>query len=390
MNSSKPLPVILCLLAGFVGSFLVGCGGSSNVSLSHSAPTVPVALTIQPGQMTIDSAGTPPLAVATTGPIVFGSTSLTGEFALLVGAHQFRPGTGRSETTVIGANRDVAILHVAGESQIWPYRTLDAPFKSGDGRLAAVAQDSNLFLEEVANRSGKVVGLNLLSFSGNSAVHHPYFLGDIAAGRHLRGVGLDGRGNALVEITSAATSREVRRVHSGTFDRRLKALSAYMKGLSTGRSDSNWYLAPRFGKPIPLQCPPHALGILVSAIRTPGRAVGAVIIGKGSDVRSIPCWWDLRGQIHELPLPNDVNFGLATDSSADGAVVGMVGNEITSYAALWPNVRSEAKNVNGMLPTDADFELRCIDSIGSDYTMVALAQPKLNSDQSVMVGLSPR
>ena len=68
----------------------------------------------------------------------------------------------------------------------------------------------------------------------------------------------------------------------------------------------------------------------------------------------------------------------------------MVGNEITSYAALWPNVRSEAKNVNGMLPTDADFELRCIDSIGSDYTMVALAQPKLNSDQSVMVGLSPR
>jgi hypothetical protein len=343
-----------------------------------------------PDAVPVDSPESGPFVKAARGPLVVSNVNQAGETTLLAGSTRFRSGLMKSDAVVVAANEHLAIVRANGESLLWPYRQLASPFQVGAGHLTAIANDSDIILEEVKSRSHKLIGLNALSFRGGKPLHLPFQLGGLRdAAKRMRGVGIDGEGNALVEVSSG-TGGEVRKIFTGGFDRRMRALAAYMEGLSSGNTPSEWYVVRRSQGPVQLQNPDRSLGVIVSAIRSPGRAVGAVIIGKGSNVRSIPCWWDLRGQIHELALPNDVNFGIATDAALNGAIVGVVGNEITSYAALWPTVLSQAQNINRMLPRNSDHELRWIDSVGSDFSMVALAQPKQNPDQSVLVGLSPR
>jgi hypothetical protein len=379
MSNNAVLKVILGLGSMLVGVLIAGCGGHIDNGLMHASPPAAHSYSVQGFGVAVTPSGTPVSGYAYSGNATFATQTSSGETFLHTGDHLFRLNcSGQPKVTDI--NHDWALVDLDGTKELWPYRTSQGLLKQGSGAPRALAKDASLAVEQSRT------GLNLLELGTSHVNRKPYQLGSLARRiSELAVAGVDGNGVAVVVINSGLEG-SVR--FEGSFEQRSKMLREVCRQLT--HSSATAYIVSTRSRPVKLQQPPGALGIVLSAVRTPGRVVGAMLLSGEGGARPIPCWWDYKGVPHELPLPNDVDSGFATDINAAGVAVGWVGNEITNYASVWPTLNSVAKNVNSLLATDAPYELRAIDSIGLDGSLVALAQSRIISGQSQLLGLDPR
>jgi hypothetical protein len=151
---------------------------------------------------------------------------------------------------------------------------------------------------------------------------------------------------------------------------------------------SSYYFVSAERQPVSLELPSRALGLVVSGMNDQGFAVGGCFTGDPDHAKLVPCYWDFKGNPHLMSVPLDVTFGYATAINDRGSAVGVLGNEITQYPAMWNTLAATPSNLNAMLPSNSGIDLWYPLSLGNDFSIAGEAVSKQNGS-SLMLGFQP-
>lgn len=362
--------------------FLQGCGGMS-MGPSPAASALPSGLVLQAGSTVAADSNQVQLAVAARGTLVLAGIDAKGIGAVWYGSMKVGLPEDVDDASVAALNRNYAVAVSGHESVVWPYRSNGTPVTLRGWRIAAAAKNSDVFLAVSASRRHSGSTAAMLTVRGRSAVRSEFIAPDLNGGV-IRGVAINASGAAIVAVTprEAAWDPIV-----GSATERQAALRARMP--KAGDATGYYLLAPGQA-PIPFEMPLGAFGATLLAINNRGVSIGAAGTGSAENPHVVPCYWDRLGHAHLMHLAADLDFGYAADIDDQGAAVGSVGNEITSYGALWNTLDDSPINVNALVPRSFPLNIQFLDSVGNDFTLAASGNPKADPRRLYYFGLQPR